>query len=189
MTTQSNDFPNTLLGEVHWYSDMHFGTLLWVCQGMLGLRSPKEKDLSFLNTQKYNVSDLFEFFQEIELPNGMLGLELFMDQNWHIAAMCEIQTTLPYGETLSDQDLLNLIQDFKEFVSSLPLAEPGEGRMITDPNEPGYFEESNQEWLKDVSDMNAMLGSVFEAVKTQLHSEGIEVSTASQSTAEDDIPF
>ncbi|MEJ0053496.1 MAG: hypothetical protein WDN10_02100 [bacterium] len=166
---------------------MHFGTLLWVCQGMLGLRDPKEKSEDFLNTRS-GVSELLDFFGEIESPEGMLHFELFMDRNWHTTPLCRIETTIPYQEAISDQDFFNLIEDFKAHVRGLPLLEAGEGALIIDPDDPRYYKASNQRWLKSVSELNNMLGTGFAAAVEQLRSENIEVSVSPEIN-EDDILF
>ena len=168
---------------------MFFGTHLWVCQGMLGLRGPGETDENFLNITKYSVSDLWDFFNEVELPNGMLGLKVFTS-DWNTLALCVIETAFPYNtDEISDQALFNLIEDFKQHVRTLPLAIPGEGSLITDPNNPLYYEKSNQRWLQDVSELNDALGAAYEAASEQLHREGIATQTSRAVTDDDDIPF
>lgn len=187
--TNGINTPNTHLGDVHWYVDMFFGTRLWVCQGLLGLRSPGETDEDFLDIKKHSVSDLWDFFIEVELPNGMLGLEVF-SSDWNVLELCVIETTFHYDtDEISDQDLFNLIEDFKRHVRELPLATPDEGRLITDSNDPKYYEESNQRWLKDVSELNAALGAAYEVASKRLHGEGIATRTSSTTTDDDDIPF
>jgi hypothetical protein len=189
MSEPKKPTPNTYLGEVHWYVDMYWGNLLWVCQMMLGLDDPKHKSEDFLDTKTQDVSDLRDFFNEIDLPNGMIGFELFADDMYHTTTLCEIETTIPADEDVSDQIFLNLIEDFKEYVSKLPIAKSGEGALITDPSNPGYYEESNQRWLESVRELNEALGLAFKAAKDQLQSEGITIVHSSGSTDEDDIPF
>lgn len=177
--------PNTILGAVHWYADMHFGTLLWVCQATLGYGEPGHKDADFLNTKKHYVRD---FFNEVELRNGMLGLELFADSDWRLTVLCEIETKIPYAESISDEDLLRLVEDFKEYVRSLPPAKSGDSALITDPANPLYYGEFNREWLLCVTEMHDTLNAAFEAAKIELHSEGVEV-TDSVDGSDDEIPF
>ena len=179
--------PNTHLGEVDWYSDMFWGNLLWLCQEMLGLGDPINKDADFLNTEKHRVSELQDFFDEIELQNGKLGLELSADSMYRTTTLCMIETTIPYGEEVGDETFLNLIKDFKEYVLSLPLAKACEGALITDPNVPGYYDESNQAWLKSALALNEALGAGMQAAVEKLRSEGINVIATSPS--DDDIPF
>ena len=101
-----------------------------------------------------------------------------------------IETAIPLEGTLSDQDLLNLIEDFKEHVRKLPLVESGEGALITDPDDSRYYEESNQRWLKSASELNSMLGVTYKAATQQVRSEGIEIRASFEGTKEnDDIPF
>ena len=51
MGDESKLTPNTHLGAVSWWRDMHFGSHLYVCQGMLGL-DPKDKyDYHFINSK------------------------------------------------------------------------------------------------------------------------------------------
>lgn len=187
MSPRSRTPPNTHLGEVHWYTDMHFGTFLQLYQGMLGLKDPKHKDDKFLNPRKHSAADLREYFEEKEINGGLLGLTLFFD-SYGMSPLCFIETSFRYGHEMTDQELLNLIEDFKDYVRSLPLAKDGEGALIIDPNEPGYHEERNQRWLKRVTEMNLILGAMQAAAREQLRSEGIEV-ISSDDVEEDDIPF
>jgi len=185
MGAQHSPAPNTILGAVHWYADIHFGTHLWVCQMMLGLgENPKHKEEDFLNPQR---GDLWDFFQESTLRDGMLGLYLFTDRD-HGSILCMVETTLPYDAEITEQQLLNLVQDFRDYVRSLALAKSGDGALITDPNDPRYNEASNQEWLREVNELNQVLGATFEVAKERLRSEGVEVKDSADEP-EDEIPF
>ena len=191
MSGNKKPAPNTHLGEVHWYTCMVFGTHLWVCQGILGLGNPKMKDENFLNTEKYSAEDLSEFFSYTKLPNGMLRLTLFMDE-YESCVLCDIETTIPYDtyeEELTDQVLFNLIADFKEHVRSLPLAKSGDGALITNPNDPRFYEESNQAWLKSVIEMDLVFGAMFEMATEKLQGEGVAITISRDTVDEDDIVF
>lgn len=179
--------PNTHLGDVEWSSDVFWGNMLWLCQDMLGLREAKDKDERFLNPEKCTISGLWDFFDEVELPNGTLGLELFVDTIYHTTDLCTIETKFPLGEPVSDQAFLNLIEDFKEYVRTLPLAQAREGALIVNPDDSSYYEESNQEWLKHASEHSAAFRTEVEATAAQLQNEAIDWNSSDPD--DEDIPF
>ncbi len=143
MSNRSKTAPNTRLGEVSWYCDEFYGTMLFVCQGLLGMgQKPDEK---FLDTRG-SITDLLEFLSEHE-ENGMLSFDVFADRDWHTCVLASIETTIPYKEweenPLDEQLIRNLIEDFKHHVRSLPLCDPDkrEGALWTDEDiERGYSE-------------------------------------------------
>jgi hypothetical protein len=142
--------PNTHLGEVIWHRDMHFGRLLYVCQGLLGLDPTDKHDYKFINSKKHSIGDLWDFFQEVELENGKLGLHLFTGAMGSLLAT--IETTFKYGEPVPDQLFLNIIADFIEYVGTLPLEGPGE-----DP----YTDEEMEEACQVEAEI---LGPVYQAL-------------------------
>jgi hypothetical protein len=137
--------PNTHLGEVNWSIDSFFGSLQFVCQGMLSEKR-REREKHFLDTKRHRADYLREFFDEIELENGCLCLELSISDS-EMYPLALIETSLPYGEEISDQTFLNLIDDFVEYVQGLPLADPDkrEGALWTDEDiVRGYCAEANE---------------------------------------------
>jgi hypothetical protein len=145
MSKKPQPTPNTHLGDVHWCIDSFFGSLQFVCQGMLSEKRA-EYEKHFLNTKRHCADYLREFFDEIELENGCLCLNLSMSDS-EMYPLALIETNLPYGEEISDQTFLNLIDDFVEYVRGLPLTDPDkrEGALWTDEDiERGYCAEANE---------------------------------------------
>ncbi|OGG47300.1 hypothetical protein A2671_00125 [Candidatus Kaiserbacteria bacterium RIFCSPHIGHO2_01_FULL_49_13] len=119
--------------------------MLPVCQGLLGMNGQPDKD--FLDPKKHSIDELWEFFEQVELEGGILGLDVYADQSWHTVILATIKTTLRYGEDVNNQTFLNLVEDFVEHVRGLPLADLSkrEGALWTDADiERGYSEEANR---------------------------------------------
>jgi hypothetical protein len=149
---------------------MHFGKLLYICQGLLGLNPGDKFEYNFINSKTYSVDDLREFFTEIELENGKLGLELHVDDIGS-TVLATIETTLIYGQAVPNQIFLNLVADFIEHVRGLPLGKPGEDPL------------TEEELLRAYQDAAVLLGPLFEG----LAGEGYDVTGLT--TDEDEIPF
>lgn len=177
MNRKSRSAPNTHLGEVDWSIDMFFGSMLPVCQGLLGMDGRQERQ-SFLDHTKTPIEDLRDYFEEVELEDGRLGLYLFADCDWNTCLLACIKTTLRFGDTVTNQMLLNLVEDFIAYVHSLPLADISkrEGALWTDEDiERGYCEAANTLFAEAME----MLDPVFlELVQKYQPSDPI-----------DDIPF
>lgn len=150
MARKPNASPNTHLGEVTWYCDMWFGTLLFVCQDMLGIGPKAERRERFLNTKSGSIEDLWDLLYEVELENGNLGYDLAAD-GYGSTLLVRIETTLPYGHLITDQELVYLIEDFVEHVRGLPLCDPKkrEGAMTEEE-----FEAANQRFLEGLQEMS-----------------------------------
>jgi len=135
MVIKQKSSPNTHMGEVHWYADSFFGTMEFVCQDLLGMKEkPPIPDRGFLDPKCHSVMNLWEFFEERELENGMLGLELYADDSWHTCILALIETKIPYEKIVDDQTFIKIIEDFKSYARSRPLVDPEkrEGALWTD---------------------------------------------------------
>lgn len=158
--------PNTILGEVYWHCDAFFGTLLPVCQGMLGLDPADKYDHKFIDSKQHTLENLREFFEEFRLENGNLGMCLLMGAN-ETQSLADIHTTHPYGLPIDDQTFLNFVHDLIEYVGSLPLADISnrEGALWTDEDiERGYCEAANQLYVEAMQQFTAALDKVAEEV-------------------------
>jgi hypothetical protein len=162
--------PNTHLGAVTWHRQMIFGSLLYVCQGLLGLDPNDHSNYNFINSKKYSVGDLRDFFSEFELEDGKLGLHLHVD-DMGSTTLATIKTTFSYGQVIPDQLFLNLITDFIEHVRDLPLGKPGDDPL------------TEEELLSIFQDTEEILGPIFEKVAAEGY------SFTSVLTDEDEIPF
>lgn len=153
--------PNTQLGEVTWMIDSFFGTMLPVCQSLLGMDEKQERG-SFLNPKRLSIHDLQEYFGEVRLENGRLGFEVY-SSDWQTHVLAIIETKTAYGDSLSDKAFLQLVADFVEYVTSLPLADIGarEGALWTDEDiARGYSESANQFYTELVERFSEFLTAV-----------------------------
>ena len=173
MAEKPNASPNTHLGEVTWYCDMYFGTLLYVCQGLLGIGPGAKRDQTFLNAENLSIDELWDFFFEVELPNGKLGFDVCADNMYCTTVLAHIETTLPYGEPVSDQAFLNLVADFIEHVRGLPLCDPAkrEGAMTEEE-----FAEANRQFAEGLREIDPALFELW-------------LAGSSGNDPQDEIPF
>ncbi len=126
---------NTHLGEVRWYACVFFGTLEFIAQDMLGMlpSPPETRYRDFLNTKVHDAGYLWEFFREIRLKDGRLGLQLEAD-NMCGFTLALIETHFQYGDVISDEEFIRFVNDFVAYARSRPIVDSSkrEGATITD---------------------------------------------------------
>lgn len=145
---------NTYLGDVYWWTDCFFGTLEFICQDALGmLPTAPSSAKNFLDTTIHSVSDLWDFFTENELPDGRLSLTLSMSDMGG-PSVAEIETYFLYGEEITDEDFIRLIQDFVAYARTRPIVDSSkrEGAEITDESIKQMYEETKDQsfTLRDI---------------------------------------
>jgi len=134
MTDEHRPTPNSYLGDVYWWSCCFFGTLEFIAQDFLGML-PKASipDRKFLDTKIHSADFLRDFFDEVELPDGRLALELHMD-DYRMNILATIETKFMFGDEISDEDFIRLVDDFVAYARTRPIVDSDkrEGAEITD---------------------------------------------------------
>ncbi len=127
MSQASRSLPNTYVVEVSWWEHMFFGSLLWVGQEMFGICGPRRRGTNNeLDTKKYSIDHLREYFEETELDGGKLGLHFLGDPDYRSPIIATLETSLPFGTVLEDEMFMSILTDFTAHVRSLPLANPNQ---------------------------------------------------------------
>lgn len=124
MYAKKRPAPNTYLGEVSFCIVPIFGTLEWILQGLLGMsaKPPGDYPKKFLDVKTQTTGQIWEFFREVELPDGRLALTLCAD-DMGMTDLAFIETNFLYENGIEDDVFLRFISDLIAYLRTRPIVD------------------------------------------------------------------
>ncbi len=148
--------PNTYLGEVSFYVVPFFGTMEPVLQHLLGMsaKPPGDYPKKFLDIKTQTAGEIWDFFSEVELPDGRLALRLCAD-DMGMTDLAFIETHFLYKEGIEDDAFLRFVSDLVTYLRTRPIVDANkcEGAEI-------FAEEVAQMWPKESDEERAFWDSL-----------------------------
>jgi hypothetical protein len=145
MSDKQRPPPNTYLGEVTFCVVPFFGTLEWILQEQLGMSAKPPSDLrnNYLDVKTQTAGQIWDFFSEVELPDGRLALRLCAD-DMGMTDLAFIETNFFYEKGIEDDDFLRFVSDLITYLRTRPIVDSNkcEGAEL-------YTEEVMQMWPEE----------------------------------------